>query len=59
MRAWRKVQVPRPSASTSGGQSAGRSEVTVAADGGTLVGFLDSDLAMAIQDFTEVQERHL
>ena len=61
----RSVQVERPSCSTSGGQSEGRvaAREDVAAAGGVLGETLSlepgAERAMAIQEETEVQERHL
>ena len=59
---WRKVQVERPRASTSGGQSGGRGagvEVEVEVVGGFLLAAAVSFFAMASQAETEVQERQL
>lgn len=68
-RVWRKVQVERPRASTSGGQSGGRGEevvvgwvvvvVEVEVVGGVLLAAEVSFFAMASQAETEVQERQL
>ena len=59
----RRVQVERPSCSTSGGQSEGRAREDVAAAGGVLGDTLSlepgAERAMAIHEETEVQERHL
>lgn len=59
----RRVQVERPSCSTSGGQSAGSAREEVAAAGGVLGETLSfepgAERAMAIHEETEVQERHL
>jgi hypothetical protein len=59
----RSVQVERPSCSTSGGQSEGSEREDVAAAGGvegeTLSLEPGAERAMAIQEETEVQERHL
>ena len=64
----RRVQVERPSCSTSGGQSEGIEEKEAFAVEGAVVvcaalGLLSLDAgaerAMAIQEETEVQERHL
>lgn len=65
---WRKVQVERPRASTSGGQSGGREEevvveveveVEVEVVSGFLLAAVVSFFAMASQAETEVQERQL
>ena len=64
---WRKVQVERPRASTSGGQSGGREEVVgwvvvvveVEVMGGFLLAAAVSFFVMASQAETEVQERQL
>ena len=67
-RVWRKVQVERPRASTSGGQSGGRGagvererEVVVEVEvvGGVLSAAVVSFFAMASHAETEVQERQL
>ena len=59
----RRVQVERPSCSTSGGQSEGRAREDVAAAGGVLGETLSlepgAERAMAIHEETDVQERHL
>ena len=63
----KKVQVERPSCSTSGGQSEGIDAETFAVEGAVVVwtalGLLSLDAgaerAMAIHEETEVQERHL
>lgn len=59
----RRVQVERPSCSTSGGQSEGRAREDVAAAGGVLGDTLSlepgAERAMAIHEETEVHERHL
>jgi hypothetical protein len=66
--ACKKVQVERPSCSTSGGQSDGIDAETFAVEGAVVVwaalGLLSLDdagaeRAMAIHEETEVQERHL
>jgi hypothetical protein len=63
----KRVQVERPSCSTSGGQSEGIDAETFAVEGAVVVwaalGLLSLDAgaerAMAIHEETEVQERHL
>jgi hypothetical protein len=52
----RRVQVERPSCSTSGGQSDGIDAETFAVEGAVVVW---AERAMAIHEETEVQERHL
>jgi hypothetical protein len=65
VRAWRKVQVERPSSSTSGGQSERRGgvgdscAVTAGAGGEVVAGEEVWAFIIAAQDATEVQERQL